>query len=141
MQKKQNKGSSVQELLGIKSFTRYGLLTKYGEFLFFSVSPTNITVLSNNAISTKIHNLMMVLSAYPDIEIVCTDSRECFDENKVVVYTSMGALEINGANFHMNKLSLETEEIIIEGDIDSIIYEDTNAPEKSKKSLVSRLFG
>lgn len=83
MQKKQNKGSSVQELLGIKSFTRYGLLTKYGEFLFFSVSPTNITVLSNNAISTKIHNLMMVLSAYPDIEIVCTDSRECFDENKV----------------------------------------------------------
>lgn len=25
---------------------------------------------------------MMVLSAHPDIEIVCTDSRECFDDNK-----------------------------------------------------------
>jgi DNA-cytosine methyltransferase len=38
---------------------------------------------TGQTISTKIHNLMMVLSAYPDIEIVCTDSRECFDENKV----------------------------------------------------------
>ena len=80
--KKQNKGSSVQDLLGIKTFTRYGLSTTGGELVFYLVSPTNISVLSNTSIEIKVRHLMMVLSAYPDIEIVCTDSRECFDDNK-----------------------------------------------------------
>ena len=80
--KKQNKGSSVQDLLGIKTFTRYGLSTSGGELVFYLVSPTNISVLSSTSIEIKVRHLMMVLSAYPDIEIVCTDSRECFDDNK-----------------------------------------------------------
>lgn len=80
--KKQNKGSSVQDLLGIKTFTRYGLSTTGGELVFYLVSPTNISVLSSTSIEIKVRHLMMVLSAYPDIEIVCTDSRECFDDNK-----------------------------------------------------------
>lgn len=80
--KKQKKGSSVQELLGIKTFTRYGLSTTGGELVFYLVSPTNISVLSSTNIEIKVRHLMMVLSAHPDIEIVCTDSRECFDDNK-----------------------------------------------------------
>jgi hypothetical protein len=79
---KQRKGSSVQELLGIKTFTRYGLATRDGELLFFLVSPTNISVLSQTSIEIKVRHLMMVLSTHPDIEIVCTDSQECFDDNK-----------------------------------------------------------
>ena len=82
MQKKQKKGSSVQDLLGIKTFTRYGLSTKNGELVFYLVSPTNISVLSHTSIETKIHHLMMLLSTHPEIEIVCTDSQECFDDNK-----------------------------------------------------------
>ena len=76
------KGQSVQELMGIKSFTEYGLATNRGELLFFSVAPTNISVLSQTGIENKIHHLMMVLSTIPDIEIVCTDASECFDDNK-----------------------------------------------------------
>ena len=80
--KKQKKGSSVQDLLGIKTFTRYGLSTTSGELVFYLVSPTNISVLSSTNIEIKVRHLMMVISAHPDIEIVCTDSRECFDDNK-----------------------------------------------------------
>ena len=80
--KKQKKGSSVQDLLGIKTFTRYGLSTTSGELVFYLVSPTNISVLSSTNIEIKVRHLMMVLSAHPDVEIVCTDSRECFDDNK-----------------------------------------------------------
>lgn len=76
------KGQSVQELMGIKSFTEYGLATNRGELLFFSVAPTNISVLSQTDVGIKIHHLMMVLSTIPDIEIVCTDASECFDDNK-----------------------------------------------------------
>ena len=82
MKDKQRKGSSVQELLGIKTFTRYGLATRDGELLFFLVSPTNISVLSQTSIEIKVRHLMMVLSTHTDIEIVCTDSQECFDDNK-----------------------------------------------------------
>ena len=76
------KGQSVQELMGIKSFTEYGLATNRGELLFFSVAPTNISVLSQTNVGIKIHHLMMVLSTIPDLEIVCTDASECFDDNK-----------------------------------------------------------
>lgn len=81
-QQKKKKGRSTQELMGIKSFTKYGLVTSKGELLYYLVSPTNISVLSHTNIEIKIRHLMMVLSAIPDIEITCTDSCECFDDNK-----------------------------------------------------------
>lgn len=81
-QRKKKKGRSVQDLIGIKTFTKYGLATNKGELLFYLVSPTNISVLSHTNIEIKIRHLMMVLSAIPDIEITCTDSSECFDDNK-----------------------------------------------------------
>lgn len=80
--KRKKRGRSTQELMGIQNFTRYGLATNRGELLFFLVSPTNISVLSHTNIEIKIRHLMMVLSAIPDIEITCTDSCECFDDNQ-----------------------------------------------------------
>lgn len=85
-QQKKRKGRSVQDLIGIKTFTKYGLATNKGELLFYFVSPTNISVLSYVNIEIKIRHLMMVLSAIPDIEITCTDSSECFDENKAYLH-------------------------------------------------------
>lgn len=75
--------SSTQELIGVKRFTKYGLLTEAGELLFYQVSPTNISVLSRTNVEIKIRHLMMLLSAIPNIEIACTDSCECFDDNKI----------------------------------------------------------
>lgn len=83
--KKQKKGCSTQELIGIKTFTKYGLKVGKQEMLFFLVQPTNISVLSPENIEIKVHHLQMVLSALPDIEIVCTDSCECFDDNRYYI--------------------------------------------------------
>ena len=80
---------SVQNLLGVRWFTQYGLMTDHGEYLFFLVSPTNISVLSNANVAIKIRHLMMVLSAVPDLEIVCTDSSECFDDNKAYLQSRL----------------------------------------------------
>lgn len=90
---KKKKGRSVQELLGIKTFTKYGLATTKGELLFYLVSPTNISVLSHTNTEIKIRHLMMVLSALPDIEIICTDSSECFDDNKAYLTECLEAEE------------------------------------------------
>jgi len=91
--KKERTKNSVQQLMGIQTFTPYGLLTSRGELLFYSVAPTNISVLSHANIEIKIRHLMMVLSAIPDIEITCTDSSECFDDNKVFLQRRMEAEE------------------------------------------------
>lgn len=64
---KKRKGRSVQEFIGIKVFTKYGLMTQKGELLFYLVSPTNISVLSYVNIEIKIRHLMMVLSSIPDM--------------------------------------------------------------------------
>lgn len=82
LRQKKKKGRSVQDLMGIKSFTRYGLKTTKGELLFFLVSPTNISVMSRAAIEAKIYNLYLLLSTHPELEIICSDSAECFDANK-----------------------------------------------------------
>lgn len=39
-------------------------------------------MLSASNIDVKIHNLQTALTVMPDLEIVCTDSCECFDANK-----------------------------------------------------------
>ena len=86
MKQKKRKGRSVQALLGIQTFTKYGLMTDSGELLFYRVAPTNISVLSAANIEIKIRHLQMLLSAIPDLEIICTDSCECFDDNKAYLY-------------------------------------------------------
>ena len=57
---KKKKGRSVQELLGIKTFTKYGLAAGKYELLFYLVSPTNISVLSHTNIEIKIRHLRYV---------------------------------------------------------------------------------
>ena len=79
---KKGKKNSVQELLGIQWFTKYGIMTDHGELVFFQIAPTNISVLSYDNIEMKITHLQGLISMQPDLEIVCTDSCECFDENR-----------------------------------------------------------
>ena len=74
--------NSVQGLIGLERFTRFGVKTDKAELSFFSVEPTNISVLSAANIDVKIHHLMMLLSTIPDLEILALDSCECFDSNK-----------------------------------------------------------
>ncbi len=94
MKMKMKNRRSVQEVLGLRGFTRYGLSTAQGELLFFQVAPTNISVLSQANIEIKIRHLMMVLSALPDLEITCTDASECFDGNKAYLAGRL-AIETN----------------------------------------------
>mgnify|MGYP000442916234 FL=1 len=80
-----NNKNSVQGLIGLERFTRFGVKTDKAEIAFFSVEPTNISVLSAANIDVKIHHLMMLLSTIPDFEILALDSCECFDTNKMYV--------------------------------------------------------
>ena len=80
--KKKWRRFSVQDLIGAKSSTRYGILTAWGEVVMYQVAPTNISVLSTANIEAKIHNLAVLISTVPNLGIICSDSSECFDANK-----------------------------------------------------------
>ena len=80
---KKKKGRSIQQLIGIKTFTKSGIKVSKDELFFFAVAPTNISVLSAANIEGKIRQMMGMISAVPEIEISCTDSSECFDDNKL----------------------------------------------------------
>lgn len=80
--KKKWRRFSVQNLIGAKSFTRYGLLTVWGELVMYQVAPTNISVLSPENIEAKINKLAELIAAVPNLGIICSDSSECFDANK-----------------------------------------------------------
>lgn len=61
---------------------------------------------------------------------------ENFDENTVVLYTNRGLLTVRGAGLHIERLSLETGELAVEGTIDGIEYSE----ETVNGGFWSRLF-
>ena len=50
---------------------------------------------------------------------------ESFDENEIQVYTSEGLLSIKGSELHINKLNTQDGELMVEGNVDSLIYSNT----------------
>jgi sporulation protein YabP len=62
-----------------------------------------------------------------------------FDDQIVAVDTQLGLLTIKGENIRINKLSLDTAEVIIEGDISSLYYSQ-NKQEKVAGTLLSKIF-
>jgi len=79
--RKKNK-HSVQHMLGIKAFSDYGLVTNDGELIFFAIRPQNISVLSQETIAQKVRQLQQLLSAVPELEILCLDCCESFADNQ-----------------------------------------------------------
>ena len=53
-----------------------------------------------------------------------------FDDQVVMVDTELGLLTVKGENIRINKLSLDTAEVIIEGEISSLSYSQ-NKQEKN----------
>ena len=62
-----------------------------------------------------------------------------FDDQVVMVETELGLLTVKGENIRINKLSIDTSEVIIEGDISYLAYSDKEL-EKNKGSFISKIF-
>lgn len=70
----------------------------------------------------KPHNVIMEERARLSISGV--EDVESFDESEIVMTTTKGSLIIKGSELHIEKLSLETGELSVEGFIDDLSYED-----------------
>lgn len=63
-----------------------------------------------------------------------------FDDQVVMVDTELGLLSVKGENIRINKLSLDTAEVIIDGDISSLSYSQNKQEKSSGTSLLGKIF-
>jgi hypothetical protein len=73
---------STRQLMGITDITDHSLVTGHGTLVFFIIKPTNISVLSDASVAAQIYALMNVLKGLVEIEMLCMNSRENFEDNK-----------------------------------------------------------
>ena len=74
------------------------------------------------------------------VKINCVDDVESFNEEKAVVYTSMGVMIITGYNFKVSRLNVDDGRLEIEGEIDKIEYTEAPDSRDSSGGFFGRLF-
>ena len=62
-----------------------------------------------------------------------------FDDQIVIIDTELGLLTIKGENIRINKLSLDTSEVVVEGEIFSLAY-SPNKQDKNSGTILSKIF-
>lgn len=62
-----------------------------------------------------------------------------FDDQIVILETELGLLTIKGENLRINKLSLDTTEVVINGEIYNLGYTENNSDKKSS-GLLNKIF-
>lgn len=74
---------TTRQLINTKAVTDHSLMTCRGdELVYFIIKPTNISVLSEASVSARIYALMTVLKGMAELEFLCLNSRESFEDNK-----------------------------------------------------------
>lgn len=64
-----------------------------------------------------------------------------FDDQIIIIETELGLLTIKGENLKINKLSIDTSDFIVDGNISSLAYSNSNAvPNNKGKNILSKIF-
>lgn len=87
----------------------------------------------NNAVQ----NHRILLDARSRLTISGVDGVESFDESSIVMTTAEGDLVIRGSDLHIEKLSLDGGDLLVEGTVDSLTYEEDD---RDQGSFLGRLF-
>ena len=62
---------------------------------------------------------------------------ESFDDSMICLTTTRGPLAIHGKTLHLQQLSIDGGQVLVDGSVDSIIYED----DVQTGGFFARLFG
>ena len=63
-----------------------------------------------------------------------------FDDQVVMIETELGLLTVKGENIRINKLSIDTSEVIVEGNISYLSYSENDNSNSKGGSLISKIF-
>lgn len=83
----------------------------------------------------RLHHV--ILENRGKLSISGVEEVDSFDEEKIVLFTTMGLLEIRGAGLHISHLNVESGEIAVEGNIYTLDYSDEDS---KRMTLLQKLF-
>lgn len=87
---------------------------------------------------TKPKNQTLLLENREKLCVTGVIDVESFNDQSIVAITDMGVLIIHGSELHINKLNLDSNELIVEGDIFSLEYSDGETGKS--KSFFGKMF-
>ena len=91
---------------------------------------------NNTSISGVIQNL--ILENRNKLSISGVNDVLSFDDQVVIIETELGLLTVKGENLKINKLSIDTSEVIVEGEINSLSYSEHQM--KTEGGLFAKIF-
>ena len=89
--------------------------------------------ISNNVIQNLVLENREKLSVSGVLDVLS------FDDQVVIIETELGLLTIKGDDLRINKLSIDTSEVVVEGDIFSMNYSEKEM-EKKGGSILGKIF-
>ena len=63
-----------------------------------------------------------------------------FDDQIVILETELGLLTVKGENLRINKLSLDTADVIVDGEIYNLGYSEKDLEKKSGGGILGKIF-
>lgn len=90
-----------------------------------------------HAATKQPHNL--ILQNRKDLSVSGVTEVVSFDENTVVLITALGELTVRGFSLHISKTSVETGEVVLDGEIHELLYTNPRG-QKQSGSIFARMF-
>ena len=92
----------------------------------------------NNVNSSIMQNI--VLENREKLSVSGVNDVLSFDDQIVILETQLGLLTVKGENLRINKLSIDTSEVVVEGEISYLAYSEVNQNKSSAGGLLGKIF-
>ena len=96
----------------------------------------NMSNSMNSTSSVVLQNL--ILENREKLNVSGVNDVLSFDDEVVIMETELGLLTIKGENLKINKLNIDTSEVIVEGKISNLAYSDHQT--KSEGGIFGKIF-
>ena len=80
------------------------------------------------------HNI--ILESRSKMSVSGVENVDSFDDCELVILTSQGSLIVSGSNLHIDSLNLDTGDLLVDGLVTGLVYEET----VPSSSLWAKLF-
>lgn len=78
----------------------------------------------------------LIIEARKKVTMTGIEDVESFDEETIVAQSACGEIYIKGSSLKISSLSVESGDMLVEGNIDSVVYSEA----KIKGNFLSRVF-
>ena len=93
----------------------------------------------NNTNSSNVGVLQnLILENREKLSVTGVNDVLSFDDQVVIIETELGLLTVKGENLKINKLNIDTSEVIVEGRIENLSYSEHQA--KNEGGIFGKIF-